>query len=320
MRTVIVTGGAGFIGTHLVHALIDRGDKVIVIDNLSSSTLDGIGALVETGTVTFHEVDIRDKVALANCIPEKATIIYHFAADPRVKESVDEPVPSFEQNVTGTVNILEQMRAKHVSRMVFASSGGTLYGDVDTFPISETEPLMPISPYGASKAAAEMYLSAYAHSYGMRIVSLRLANIFGPGSNHGVMYDFFQKLQRDTTRLEILGDGQQQKSYLFVDDCARAAMLAGDWIEDSEGGSYHYFNLGTPEWVTVTELARAMIEIMDLENVTLAYTGGKRGWKGDVVKNLLDIEKIEKVLGWKPHVTFREGLARYLDALRGSSR
>lgn len=318
MKTHVVTGGAGFIGTHVVRALVAGGARVVVIDNLSSSTLDGIKPLVDAGKVTFHQVDIRDVAGLDRAIPGDAGIIFHFAADPRVRESVDAPVPSFEQNVTGTINILEQMRAKGIGCMVFASSGGTLYGDVTTFPIQETVPLMPISPYGASKAAAEMYLSAYSSSHGMRIASLRLANIFGPGSNHGVMYDFYQKLGQDPTCLEILGDGQQQKSYLFVDDCVHAAMLAGAWIEAQPAGKYEYFNLGTPDWVSVTELASIMVDVLGLRGVSFSYTGGARGWTGDVVKNLLDTAKIERVLGWKPAVSLKEGVTRYLDALRGS--
>jgi UDP-glucose 4-epimerase len=316
-RIPVVSGGAGFIGTHLVRALVARGMKVVVIDNLSSGNIDGIKGLIDGGKVVFHQVDIRDMGSLEKVFSGKEAIIYHLAADPRVKESVEQPVDSFDQNVTGTLNLLEIMRKKHVPSMVFASSGGTLYGDTDVFPTSEFVPLKPISPYGASKAAAEMYLSAYASSYGLKIASLRFANIYGPGSGHGVMYDFYHKLKNDPTRLQILGDGKQAKSYLFVSDCVEACSLVGEWLEKQESGTFEAFNLGTRTCEVVTDLAKAMIDLLGMKNVKLEYTGGTRGWTGDVVKNLLDTAKIEK-LGWKPRVEFKEGVKRYLESLSGA--
>ncbi len=310
-RIPVVTGGAGFIGTHLVHALVARGMKVVVIDNLSSGSIDGIKDLIDSGKVAFHKVDIRDKSALEKVFSGKEAIIYHLAADPRVKESVEQPVDSYDQNVTGTLNLLEIMRTKNIPSMVFASSGGTLYGDTDVFPTTEAIPLKPISPYGASKAAAEMYLSAYAASYGLKITALRFANIYGPGSGHGVMFDFFHKLKKDPTRLQILGDGKQSKSYLFVSDCVDACTMVGEWLEKQNSGTFEFFNLGTRTCEAVTDLAKVMIDLLGLKTVKLEYTGGTRGWTGDVVKNLLDTTKIEK-LGWKPRVGFKEGIKRYL--------
>ncbi|MEX2680264.1 MAG: SDR family NAD(P)-dependent oxidoreductase [Candidatus Sigynarchaeota archaeon] len=312
----MVTGGAGFIGTHLVRALAARGMNVVVIDNLSSGFIDGIKDLIDGGKVIFHEVDIRDKDALEKIFSGKeVSIIYHFAADPRVKESVEQPVESFDQNVTGTLNLLEIMRTMHVPAMVFASSGGTLYGDTDVFPTPETVPLKPISPYGASKAAAEMYMSAYAGSYGLKFASLRFANIYGPGTNHGVMYDFYQKLKKDPTRLQILGDGKQAKSYLYVSDCVDACTLVGDWLEKQDGGTFEAFNLGTRTCEVVDDLAKVMVDILGLKGVKFEHTGGARGWTGDVVKTMLDVTKLEK-LGWKPRVEFKEGIKRYIDSLK----
>ncbi len=313
-QIAVVTGGAGFIGTHLVRALVASGLKVVVIDNLSSGTIDGIKDLIDGGKVTFHQVDIRDKSALEKVFSGKEAIIYHLAADPRVKESVEQPVDSYDQNVTGTLNILEVMRTKKIRSMVFASSGGTLYGDTDVFPTSEAVPLRPISPYGASKAAAEMYLSAYAGSYGLVIASLRFANIYGPGSGHGVMFDFFNKLKKDPTRLQILGDGKQAKSYLFVSDCVGACTMVGEWLGTQKAGKFEALNLGTRMCEVVTDLAMVMIGLLGLKNVKLEYTGGARGWTGDVVKTMLDTTKIEQ-LGWKPRVEFKEGVKRYLKSL-----
>ncbi|HME53352.1 MAG TPA: SDR family NAD(P)-dependent oxidoreductase [Candidatus Lokiarchaeia archaeon] len=312
----VVTGGAGFIGSHLVHKLVENGIKVIVIDNLSSGKLDTIKDLIDEGKVDFFQVDIRDKEALNNGIfTGNESIVYHLAADPRVKESVDDPIDCFEQNVTGTLNLLETIRNNKIPCMVFASSGGTLYGDVDTFPTPESIPLRPISPYGASKAAAEMYMSAYAGSYELKIAALRFANIYGPGSTHGVMYDFYHKLQDDPVRLEILGDGQQSKSYLFVSDCVDACTMIGEWLlETQKPGTYECFNLGTKTWETVDDLATTMIEVLGLGNVEFVHTGGERGWTGDVAKMLLDTSKIEN-LGWTARVSFKDGVKTYLDSL-----
>ncbi|MHA1683124.1 MAG: GDP-mannose 4,6-dehydratase [Promethearchaeota archaeon] len=312
----VVTGGAGFIGSHVTRALVSLGFHVKVIDNLSSSSINSIKDLVDAGDVEFFKVDIRNSTALDEIFNGGEQIIYHLAADPRVKESVGIPVESFAQNVTGTMNLLEIMRLKGVKQMVFASSGGTLYGDVSTFPTPESAVLKPISPYGASKAAAEMYLSAYASSYMLKIVSLRFANIYGPGSNHGVMYDFFHKLKKDPTKLVILGDGTQSKSYLFIDDCVKAILMVSNWMNVRPEGNYEYFNLGTENWTSVADLAEIMVKTLGLGAVEFEYTGGERGWVGDVAKNLLDIKKIQGELGWKPAHGIEEGIRKYMESLQ----
>ncbi|MHA1698834.1 MAG: NAD-dependent epimerase/dehydratase family protein, partial [Promethearchaeota archaeon] len=223
---------------------------------------------------------------------------------------------SYEQNVTGTLNILEIMRQKGIANMVFASSGGTLYGDVQNFPTDENTRLKPISPYGASKAAAEMYLSAYAVSYNLRIASTRYANIYGPWSNHGVMFDFFNKLEKNPNKLVILGDGKQSKSYLYVSDCVNATVMIGDWLVRQERGIFETFNIGSPDWISVTEIAKIMVELLGLENVRFEYTGGNRGWVGDVPKVLLDTKKINKVIGWTNKVDIRKGMKMYIEFLK----
>lgn len=316
--TWIVTGGCGFIGSHLTRALVGKGYQVKVIDNLSSSSIDGIEELIDSGDVAFFKEDIRDQDSLESIIDGREIGLYHLAADPSVRESVEKPIESFEQNVRGSMNLLEIMRQKGIKEMVFASSGGTLYGDVETFPTKETTPLRPISPYGASKAAVEMYLSAYASSYHLDIVSLRFANIYGPGSNHGVMYDFYNKLMEDPNKLTILGDGKQAKGYLYIEDCVKAILLVGTWISAPGNTGFHCFNLGTESWTTVTELAETMVDILDLQSVEFTYTGGERGWTGDVSKNLLDITRI-KELGWRPETGIREGMSLFVHSLMEKS-
>ncbi len=289
----LVTGGAGFIGTHLVRLLVSLGHEVTVVDNLSSGKLENIKPLIDAGKITFYNVDIRYKDVLNEKVTGQVDHVYHLAADPLVRESVGAPIPSFEHNVMGTINVLEMMRSRGIKSMVFASSGGTLYGDAETFPIHENTILKPISPYGASKAAAEMYLSAYASSYSLNIASLRFANIFGPGSNHGVMYDFYNKLQENPHVLTILGDGEQRKSYLHVTDCVSAMVKTMEWVTTQPPGTFDAFNLGTDDWFSVTELARIMVDLLGLAGVKFDYTGGERGWTGDVKKVLLDVTRLK---------------------------
>jgi UDP-glucose 4-epimerase len=310
---VLVTGGAGFIGSHLVDSLVEHGNNVLIIDNLISSTMKYIEPHIKSGVIKFIQGDIRDATMLLN-INEPVDYIFHLAADPDVRESVHTPLISFDHNVQGTMNVLELARRKKVKGFIFASSGGTLYGDVESFPITENALLKPISPYGASKAAGEMYISAYANAYNFKAVSLRLANIFGERSNHGVSYDFFWKLTDNPKKMVILGDGLQKKSYLHISDCVKAFLRIAQNLE-TQKPAYDYYNIGTDEWVSVTDLAKTMEKLMGLSDVKHEYTGGKKGWVGDVHKLLLSIDKV-KELGWIPTLTFEQGLERYVKWLR----
>jgi UDP-glucose 4-epimerase len=307
-ENVVVTGGAGFIGSYVVERLAKEGCNVVVIDNLSAGKIELIEHLKDQ--VEFVAADIRDEDVLQKICSGKDTI-FHFAADPNVKTSVENPTNSFDVNVRGTFLILETMRRLKIPNIVFASSGGTLYGQVDQFPTPENIQFHPISAYGATKAAAEVYLSAYASSYGMTAVSLRFANIFGPRSTHGVMYDFYHKLQKDSKTLEILGDGKQVKSYLYITDCIDASFTAA---KKSKKG-FQAFNVGTEAWTTVNEIADVITDEMGLKDVKYSYTGGKAGWTGDVFKMLLSIDKL-KAMGWQPKVSTEEGIRRYIQWLK----
>ncbi|MBN2157322.1 MAG: NAD-dependent epimerase/dehydratase family protein [Candidatus Lokiarchaeota archaeon] len=309
-RTILVTGGAGFIGSHVVDKLVEANNKVIVIDNLISSSTTYLELHIQSKLITFIKGDIRDTSVFKN-IDESLDYIYHFAADPNVRESVLAPLNSFDHNMQGTINILEFARRKQVKGFIFASSGGTLYGDVESFPIKESDLLKPISPYGASKAACEMYVSAYAYSYNFKAVSLRYANIFGERSNHGVTYEFFHRLKENPNELEILGDGQQKKSYLHVSDCVEASLVIADNL-NTQSKKYDYFNVGSEDWITVNDLAELLEKIMGLSNVMHTFTGGQKGWVGDVHLLLLSIQKL-KALGWKPKLTFEDGLRKYVN-------
>ncbi len=283
---IAVTGGAGFIGSWLVEKLLEQGYEVLVIDNLSSGTRENVPEKAELVVKDIREVSDRDL--------EGVNAVFHFAADPDVRKSVSEPRKSFEVNVIGSFNVLEAAREAGVKSFVFASSGGTVYGEVNRA-VDEEFRLRPISPYGASKAAFEAYLSAYAHSYGMNCISLRFGNIIGPRLNHGVIWDFYWKLRKNPEKLVILGNGEQEKSYLYVEDAVNASLLA--W-ERARG--FEVFNIAHEKTLKVKEIAEIVSKELGVKP-EFEFTGGVRGWIGDVPKFKLDVGKI-KTLGWKPKV------------------
>ncbi len=298
---VAVTGGAGFIGSHLVDRLIEEGNEVVVVDNfLSGDNTNAKAKLLKKDIRSDISADLKG-----------IETVFHFAADPDVRGSSTNPQKSFDLNVNGTFMLLESCRKADVQRFVFASTS-TVYGETDVIPTPESHPCRPISNYGASKLACEAYLSAYSASYGMKGTTLRLANIFGERSTHGVMYDFFHKLKKNPKELEILGDGKQDKSYLHVSDCVSAILTA--WQQQKP--QYDVFNVGSKEKQTVDEIARLMCKELGMEP-KFEYTSTPRGWVGDVRLMLLSTSKIE-MLAWKPGTTFEEGLKRYLKWL-GSS-
>ena len=310
---ILITGGAGFIGSHLVDYLIAQSHSIVVLDSLIEGHLETIQPQIDAGKCKFIKGDIRDKTLMLEKL-EATDMIYHWAADPDVRASVPNPMVSYDHNMNGTLNVLEYARKHNIKKIMFASSGGTVYGDVEIFPVVENSPLRPISPYGASKAAAEMYLSAYANAYEIKIGVVRYANIFGERSMHGVGFDFFNKLNCDGSELTILGDGMQQKSYLHVSDCVKATVLVGDSL-DAQEKWYEYYNVGSEEWHTVKQIAAMYEAELGLTSVEHKFTGGARGWVGDVAKMLLSIEKINK-LGYIPQVSFKEGVHLYCDWLK----
>ena len=309
----MVTGGCGFIGSYVVDYLIHKGaSHIIVIDNLSAGTSEKIlQTHLEKGKVTFLRKDIR---AIQPNDPEFEGIqaVYHFAAQPSVPISVERPYYDFSVNVEGTIRILDAMRTQNVPFIIFAASGGTMYGERGDQIANEETSLHPINNYGAAKAAAEMYLSSFAHLYNLGAISLRFGNIYGPRSTHGVMYDFFNKLRANPHQLEILGNGKQAKTYLFITDLIQAMDVASQALER---GHFEAFNISTPLTVTVDEIARLMVNALELENVKFVYTGGERGWPGDVKKIKLDTSRINK-MGWKPKITIEEGIKLYVDHLK----
>jgi len=293
---VLVTGGAGFIASHLSDRLVMEGHSVTVIDNLSAGKRENVNS-----SCRLVIQDIKKPLSGLG----KAEAVFHFAADPEVKSSASDPLSSFENNVLGTYNVLEWCRKNDAKQLVFASTS-TVYGETKILPTPEGHPFFPISNYGASKAACESYICSYAHTYGIKSTALRYANIFGERSTHGVIHDFFQKLKKDPKKLEILGNGLQEKSYLHVSDAINATLLA--WKKQT--GKFDVFNVGSEHKHSVNEIAKLVSRELGI-SPTLSYTGGERGWSGDVKSMLLDISKLKK-LGWAEQLSFEEGLHDYI--------
>jgi UDP-glucose 4-epimerase len=291
---VLVTGGAGFIGSHLTEALAKKGE-VEVFDNFSS----GKRVFLRDVDVKIIQGDIRNLEEIKEA-SKSVDIVYHFAADPDVRRSFSEPLENFKIDVLGTSNVLEACRLNDVKQIVFASSS-VVYGDAE-IPTQEEAPIAPISNYGAAKAASEFYVSTYSQLYGIKATVLRYANIMGPRLTHGVIYDFYYKLKKNPKELEILGDGNQKKSYLHVTDAVNATLLA-----TQKTRKYSIFNVGSEETITVKKISRLVVSTLGLKGVRYKYTGGKTGWPGDVPIMLLSIKKL-KSLGWTPRFSIKESI------------
>ncbi len=291
---IIVTGGAGFIGSHIVDRLLSNGNELTVIDNLSSGRMEFLKAHSRDPNFKLVKLDLLDTEKLNKAIAG-ADVIYHLAANPDVRLGAADTKVHLEQNIIATYNVLEAMRINKLENIAFTSTS-TVYGEAVLIPTPENYgPLIPISLYGASKLACEALITSYCHTFEMNSWIFRFANIVGPRSTHGIITDFINKLRNDPHALEILGDGQQRKSYLHVSDCVEAMLFA---MENSHEMA-NIFNIGSDDTINSSEIGEIVVKEMGLKNVRFSYTGGKRGWKGDVPRMLLSVEKI-KSLGWKP--------------------
>jgi len=296
--THLITGGAGFIGSHLVDFFMERGEDVCVLDDLSAGDIGNIGRWKASDRLNFVKGDLLSPDSFMETL-EGCETVYHLAANPEVRSWKAKPEAHFRQNIEGTYNLLEAVR-RHggVETFVFTSTS-TVYGEASVIPTPETyAPMKPISHYGASKLAAEAMICSYAAMYGFRCVIYRMANVVGPRCNHGVVYDFIEKLRGNPNELEVLGDGSQSKSYLYIDDCVEGMVLG------AEGSSERVaiLNIGSEDRVDVITIANIVIGEMGLGDVEIRLTGGVdggRGWKGDVKLMQLDMSGL-KDLEWRP--------------------
>lgn len=303
-RSVVVTGGAGFIGSHVVDALVGRGARVTVIDNFST----GYRELVSTAKgVSLLEADLLDHARIVPAFAGK-DFVFHLAANADVKDGLLHPRKDVEQNIVATQNVLEAMRANGVRHIAFSSTGA-LYGDATVIPTPEDGPFpIQTSLYGASKVAAEGLLTAYAFGYGFQTWIFRFVSLLGPRYSHGHIIDFWRKLRKDPTVLHVLGDGHQKKSYLNVKDCVSAMLTAVDKVPASS--PINIFNLGHHAMLEVNESIRIICRELGI-SPELRYSGGERGWIGDAPRILLDTKRIE-ALGWAPSLTIEESVVETL--------
>jgi len=297
----VVTGGAGFIGSHLVDTLVAQGNEVLVIDSLCSGHRETIARHIDSCKVRFVKRDLLDD-GWQDAV-KGADRLFHLAADPDVRQSAVNPEPAMQNNIMATYRVLEAMRRYEVPELVFTSTS-TVYGDAVVIPTPESyTPLEPISVYGASKLACEALISAYCHSFGMKAWTFRFANIIGSRSGHGVITDFIEKLEKNPAELTILGDGKQTKSYLEVHECIAAMLFTVGHARDM----VNTFNIGSEDWIDVKSIAEIVTDEMHLPDTKFRFTGGERGWVGDVPKMQLSIDRI-KALRWKPQAGSRESV------------
>jgi UDP-glucose 4-epimerase len=302
---VLVTGGAGFIGSHLVDRLVRDGYRVRVVDNLSSGRVENIKHHLDAGSVELIVGDLKDPQVALKAV-EGVDVVFHFAANPEVRVSTANPEIHFNENIVATFNLLEAMRKKGIKELVFASSS-SVYGEPEEIPVDENAPIRPVSVYGASKAACEALIHAYTKLYGIKAVVLRYANVVGPRLRHGVVWDFINKLLNNPAELEILGDGRQVRSYVYIDDAVEATMVA--WRKTDT--DYEVYNVGNEDWITVDEVTDVIIKILRLKDVKKIYRPILHGvgWPGDVKKITLKIDKIKK-LRFKPTMSSRNAVNR----------
>ena len=290
---VVVTGGAGAIGSWLVRVLVGRGIEVRVIDNLSTGRREHLAEAGSARNCRLTVADLREPSTYSDLF-RGASEVWHFAANTDIQKGSKDPEIDFADGTVATFRVLEAARRYDVPRVLFSSSS-VVYGFPKRFPTPEDYgPLEPESLYGAAKLAGEAMSSAYAHMYGIRSYLFRFANIIGPAMTHGVLYDFFEKLRRDPRRLEVLGDGRQSKSYLRTEDCVDAMLRVNERATEV----VNIYNLGTRDRTSVREIAEKVVAAHG-GTARIEYTGGERGWAGDVPQQLLAIDKLE-ALGWAP--------------------
>ncbi len=312
-KNILVTGAAGFIGSHLVDALV-KDNKVIGYDNLSSGKKELVEHLEDEDNFELLVEDVLDKEKLSKEM-ERCDMVFHLAANPDVKVGAEDTFVHLEQNIIATYNVLDSMRENDIHELIFTSSS-TVYGETEVIPTpEELGPLKPISLYGSSKLSCEALISSFCHTFDMRSVSFRFANVVGPRSTHGVTYDFVQKLKEDPNRLEILGAPPgTTKSYFYITDCIDGMLFATKNAENR----VEYFNLGSEDYINVKQIADIVCNEMGLNEVEYDWTestnGDKGGWKGDVKTMLLSLEKI-KDLGWSPEYDSAESIAKTVRAL-----
>lgn len=321
---ILVTGGAGFVGSNLVNYLTQAGringqiiDKVVVIDNLSLGKKKFIQSIITSGKIDFFKQDLLDFPADLKIFRKyKFDLVIHLSANSDIYYGAKYTDWDLKQGTLVTYNILECMRRTGVKQIIFASTSA-IYGEVELMPISEDYgPLFPISFYGANKLACEGLITAFCHNYNFQALILRFANVVGRNGTHGVLIDFIKKLKYDQSKLEVLGDGKQTKPYLYIDDCIEGMIFVYNNLDQQ----VNFYNLAGKGETSVSKIAKMLIKEMGLTSVAIQYTGGPRGWQGDVPQVRLNPGKINQ-LGWSAKFTSDQAVQQaMIDLLRGENQ
>lgn len=299
---ILVTGGAGFIGSHLCDALIQLGHRVTAIDNLSLGRESNLAQLRGSANFQFVSGDLLDATVLRPLVLEREfECVFHMAANSDISRSHAVPSIDLDNTLMTSFRVLEVMREAGIKQLVFASTSA-IYGEADGDVDENFGPLQPISHYGAAKLASEAFISSYGENYGIQSWITRFPNVVGSRATHGAVFDFVQKLRRTPGRLEVLGDGTQEKPYLEVQDLVRAMLL----VWGSTADRMNIYNIGATTRSKVADIARIVIEEGPGE-AEIVYSGGDRGWIGDVPKFAYDIGRI-RALGWEPSMTSDEAI------------
>ncbi|MBW2971270.1 GDP-mannose 4,6-dehydratase [Candidatus Woesearchaeota archaeon] len=306
---IFVTGGAGFIGSHMAHTMLKQGHSITVFDNLQCGDTSRIDDIMHNPKFKFVKGDLLNKQELNKAI-KGHDFVFHFAANPDIAKAMEEPDIDLRLTVIATFNLLDAMRLNNVRKIAYPSGSG-VYGDVGSMPTAEDfGPLLPISMYGASKLGAEGLITAFCHMYDMQSWIYRFANVIGSRQTHGVILDFILKLKKNPKELLILGDGSQSKSYVHVSEIIGAMLYC---IENSKE-KVNLYNVSCDDFVSVNEIAEMVREEMRLPNAKFKYTGGKRGWKGDVPVVRIDATKLKK-LGYDIKLSSKEAVRRTIKEL-----
>jgi len=298
-NSALITGGAGFIGSYIAEKLIESGIKVKVLDNLVTGKKENLQNCWNKKNFEFFQQDLGnlDNVDFL----DNVDIVFHLAADPEVRTGYDKPENSFNQNVVNTFNLLQKIKHSKVKKLLFASSS-SVYGNATVLPTPENySPLLPISHYGASKLACEALISSFCHNYDIDGIIIRPANVIGARGHHGLIWDLIHKLKNDQTKLEILGNGRQSKSFIHISDAIEGIFH----IINNTKEKIEIFNIGSEDSIEIINVAKIVCKNMNLENIvihTKEKEEGGIGWKGDIKKAHLDIKKL-KSLGWNVNLS-----------------
>ena len=304
-----VTGGAGFIGSHLVERLLADGKEVIAIDDLSTGDSNALKKHMEKKGFAFHQLDVRNYERVSSLL-EGCDVVFHLAAQTSVEESVKDPLQTNSINVDGTLTMLQASVKRGVKRFVFSSSAA-VYGKPSELPLKETSPTRPISPYGASKLASEYYVKVFNHIHRLETVVLRLFNVYGPGQRMspyaGVVLRFAEAIKKGEP-LTIFGDGNQIRDFIHIDDCVNALILA----MEERNANGQTINIGTGRRTTIIELAQMLIWLSGKKELKPTFTAEK---PGDIRESYADITKAKEILAFEPRISLEEGLSGLLKSL-----